>query len=107
MRVFAIRQGEFVEFRASRTPPKCLVSRYTRKGPNGRTTIKLEQRCLIGGKLLGYMKLDSDFPSYYSYEWKYKLPFFDRDGDAGVMPEEFAKLLLKASWRKKNFCLGA
>lgn len=72
MRTFAVRMGDYVEFRSSRLPPKRLVSKLVRKGSElvehydylqgtyvlrpEETNVTLRLVWYLGGRVLGVMK---------------------------------------------------
>lgn len=72
MRIFAIRMGDFVEFRSAKRPPRAKVSKLTRQGilydevyryatnsydyESFPTTTVLRTVFYLGGRVLGVMK---------------------------------------------------
>lgn len=97
-RIFALRHGQWIEFRAFfKATPSVLVSKLTKKfkGPlGGNSKLKLEQVTFIGGRSLGHVRV-ADCPFSLGLEnlaaWEYK-----------ELDKSLAEKFSKDSWVKSQ-----
>ena len=103
MRVFAIRMGDMVEYRASKTVPKTIRSSYTRNTKGGNLKWKLEQKFYQGGEVLGVAPYNMYLHFWITLvDWNvYPPKYLEHDGIA-ELPKTYATKVLSQTWREEN-----